>query len=417
VAAAAAVIMLIAGRLLGVTELFGVFAAVAALLLASAVRVRVPRVRAALSHRMAPEQMIAGQPAVLELFVENTAPQPTPANRLQLLPRQGGRHRILVPRLAPGERATVTIGLDTARRGPHTVDGYEVVVADGLGLARQRVTSSGALKYTVCPRIEELPQTLPLTAGSSGVESTRSAAQRLRSGLSALRGYIEGDDLRRIHWPTTARVGELMVREGGDPDFSNRSGTTILLGTRRGGGDAFERAVEVAASLAAAACHEGPFRLVTTGGYDSRMADGPVHLEEVTLQLATIQPSRRSELAGRAPEAAEILTQLAARIAGPDDWNVLLAVEAAATKEDLEVSSELLAQLPPRMGAVILVLVGGREPSFERLGRNELVVHLPPLLPMTEVWSAALDLPIGEVRSLETSVAAWGAVGVATEAV
>ena len=92
-------------------------------------------------------------------------------------------------------------------------------------------------------------------------------------------------------------------------------------------------------------------------------------------------------------------------------------MEAAATTEDLELSSELLAQLPPRMGAVILVLVGGREPSFERLGRNELVVHLPPLLSMTELWSAALDLPIGEVRSLETSAAAWGPVGVATEAV
>jgi uncharacterized protein (DUF58 family) len=417
VAAGAAVVLLIAGRLLGVTELFGVFAAIVALLVASAIRVRVPRVRAVLSHRMAPEQMVAGQPAVLELFVENTALQPTPANRLQLLPREGARHRILVPRLAPGERATVTIGLDTARRGLHTVDGYEVVVADGLGLARQRVTSSGALKYTVCPRIEELPQTLPLTAGSSGVESTRSAAQRLRSGLSALRGYIEGDDLRRIHWPTTARVGELMVREGGDPDFSTRSGTTILLGTRRGGGDAFERAVEVAASLAAAACREGPFRLVTTGGYDSRMADGPAHLGEVTLQLGTIQPTRRSELTGRAPEAAEILTQLAARIAGPEDWNVLLAVEAAAGKDDLELSSQLLAELPPRMGAIILVLVGGREPSFERLGRNELIVYLPPFMPMTEVWSAALDLPIGEVRALETAGAPWAPPGPVTEAV
>ena len=407
VVAAAALVMLVAGRLLGVTELFGLFAAMVALVLASVIRVRVPRVRAVLSHRMAPEQMTAGQPAVLELFVENTGLQPTPANRLQLLPREGGRHRILVPRLAPGERATVTIGLDTARRGPHRIHGYDVVVADGLGLATQRVTSSGVLSYVVCPRVEELPQTLPLTAGSSGVESTRSAAQRLRSGLSALRGYIEGDDLRRIHWPTTARVGELMVREGGDPDFSTRSGTTILLGTRRGGGDPFERAVEVAASLAAAACREGPFRLATTGGYDSGMADGPIHLEEITLQLATVQPARRSELAGRSPEGEQVLDQLASRIAGPDDWNVLLAVEAGTTTDDLELSSQLLMQLPARMGAVILVLVGGDEPRFERLGRNELVVHLPLLLPMTEVWSAALDLPIGEIRSVETAQAAW----------
>ncbi len=375
---------------------------------------RVPRVRAVLSHRMAPEQMTAGQPAVLELFVENTALQPTPANRLQLVPRGPGRHRILVPRLAPGERATATIGLDTARRGPHTIRGYDLLVTDGLGLALQRVISSGVLKYTVCPQVEELPQTLPLTAGSSAVESTRSAAQRLRSGLSTLRGYIEGDDLRRIHWPTTARVGDLMVREGGDPDVSTRAGTTILLGTRRSGGDDFERAVEVAASLAAAACREGPFRLVTTGGYDSGMASGPSHLEEVTLHLAVVQPSRRSEGA-RAPAGEQVLAELAARNTDPDDWNVLLAVEAGTSTGDLELSSELLAQLPVGMGAVIVVLVGGSEPRLERLARNELVVHLPTLLPMTEVWSAALDLPIGEVRSLEGS--GWASAGSHTGAV
>lgn len=410
-AAAAAVILLLAGRLLGVTEMFGLFAAIVALLIASAIRVKVPRVRAAVSHRMSPSQMTAGQPAVLELFLENTGFQPTPANRLQLVPRHGGRHRILVPRLAPGEQATVTIGLDTARRGPHTVQGYEVVVTDGLGLALQRVTSSGPLKYTVCPRVEELPQTLPLAAGSSGIESIRSAAQRLRSGLSNLRGYIEGDDFRRIHWPTTARVGDLMVREGGDPDQSARSGTTILLGTRRGGGDAFERAVEVAASLAAAACREGPFRLVTTDGYDSQMAVGASHLEEVMLQLAIVQPGRASERPGRALESEVILGHLAPRSTDPDDWNVLLTVEAGATIADLELSPDLLAQLPARAGAVIIVLVGGREPCFERLGRNELVVHLPTLLPLTEVWSAALDLPVGESRSVEMA----GASGIAAE--
>src|ERR1700678_3322552 len=270
-AVAAGLVMLVVGRILGVTELFGIAMAILALVVTSAVRVRISHVRATVSARLSPEVIEATQPTVLEVFVENKGLVQTPNARLQLVPRGGGRHRVLIPRLAPGERATVTIGLDSSRRGRHGITGYDVVLTDGLGLATERLVSTGSIAYLVRPRTEELPHTLPLTAGLGGRESTHSSAERILTGASMLRGYVPGDDLRRIHWPTTARVGELMVREGGDPDLSSRSGTTILLGTRSAGGDGFERAVEVTASLVAAAAREGPFRLVTTGGYDSRM--------------------------------------------------------------------------------------------------------------------------------------------------
>jgi uncharacterized protein (DUF58 family) len=408
----ACVVLLIAGRVLGVTELFGVLAAVAVLVIVSVVRVRGAHVRTSISARLSPEVIEAGQPTVLELFVENTGVVPTPANRLQMLPAGGGRHRILVPRLSPGERATVTIGLDSSRRGRHAISGYDVVLGDGLGLATDRLTSTGSVAYLVRPRIEELPHTLPLSAGLGGYESTHSAAERILTGASMLRGYVPGDDLRRIHWPTTARVGELMVREGGDPDFSRRSGTTIVLGTNRGGGDTFERAVEIAASLATVAAREGQLRFLTTGGYDSEMSDGPAHLEGITVQLATLEPTdaplpsrhRRLPAGDSAPEAPAEEHPMIGRLTGRgwmDDLNVLITVEAAERTEDAELNPDVLAQLPPGVGTLVLVLVGSEDPRFERLARNEIAVHLPVGRAIHDLWNMALDLPIGESRALD----------------
>lgn len=431
-------VMLVAGRVLGVTELFGISAALLALVVVSVVRMRTSHVRASVSTRLSPEVIEAGQPTVLELFVENTGLVPTPASRLQLVPTGGGRHRILIPRLAPGERATVTIGLDSSRRGRHGISGYDVLLTDGLGLSSQRLVSTGTVTYLVRPRTEELPHTLPLSAGPGGHESTHSAAERILTGASMLRAYVPGDDLRRIHWPTTARVGELMVREGGDPDSSNRSGTTIVLGTNRGGGDAFERAVEIAASLASVAQREGMLRVLTTAGYDSGLAYGSGHLEAIGLQLATVQPQdaplpsrhRRQgaapgasrlpggggdiDAAGRPTSAApgragidaeaaatEFLQRIFGRVSSHEEWNVLVVVEAVNRLEDAEINPDVLASVSQRVGTVVLVLVCGDVPRLERLARNQIAVFLPVGRAMHDVWITALDLPIGEARAVD----------------
>jgi uncharacterized protein (DUF58 family) len=432
-------VMLLAGRILGVTELFGISMAILALAVASVVRVRISHVRTSVSARLSPEVIEATQPTVLELFVENTGMSQTPGTRVQIVPTGGGRHRVLIPRLAPGERAAVTIGLDTSLRGRHAITGYDVVLTDGLGLATVRLVSTGSISYIVRPRTEELPHVLPLTAGLGDRESTHSAAERILTGASMLRGYVPGDDLRRIHWPTTARIGELMVREGGDPDTDNRSGTTIVLGTKRGPGDAFERAVEIASSLAAVAVREGLLRLVTTSGYDSGLGHGEAHVDAIGLQLAILQPDdaplpsrhRRSGGGGangtangerdgstaETSEAGSIVSCLGLRRGTREEWNILVAVEAVRRPEDAEFNAGVLAEISGRVGTVVLVLVGGEAPRFERLARNEIAVFLPVGRAMHDIWNTALDLPIGEARSVDVTASeleradkAWPAV-------
>ena len=97
-------------------------------------------------------------------------------------------------------------------------------------------------------------------------------ASRVPVGLDffGLREYEVGDDLRRVHWRSTARTGELMLRQDEMP-WEARS--TILLDTRPSThhGESFERAVEIAASLATAMCRGRRLvRFMTTGGVEIR---------------------------------------------------------------------------------------------------------------------------------------------------
>ena len=66
-----------------------------------------------------------------------------------------------------------------------------------------------------------------------------------------MRSYQEGDDLRRIHWPSVARTGELMIRQN---ETSKRANGLVFLDNReaalgRSHATAFERAVSCAASV------------------------------------------------------------------------------------------------------------------------------------------------------------------------
>jgi uncharacterized protein (DUF58 family) len=81
-----------------------------------------------------------------------------------------------------------------------------------------------------------------------------------------IREYAPGDDLRRVHWPSTARRGQLMVRHLVD---TAQAFTVVLLDQRpaRYSPETFEEAVDVAASVVSAmSAGTAPVQLRTTGG-------------------------------------------------------------------------------------------------------------------------------------------------------
>ncbi len=382
-----AVAMLVAGRILGVTELFGLAAAAGAVVAFGVTRVRSPRLRVALSAEVAPPVLSVGDPATLELSIENSGTVPTPTGRLHLVPTGGGDGPLVeVPRLVPGERATVSLRLPTGRRGRHEVAGFDAVLVDGLGTARRSLTRVGTSRYGVRPVAEPLSGAVPSGGGGADLETTRSSADRLRSGASLLRPYLPGDDLRRIHWPTTARIGDLMVREGGDRERDVSTGVTVVLAQRYvptdrdGGADGFEEAVSAAASLLTAACSEGPFRLVVAGGADTGEAAGPRHLDT----------------------ALETLTDVAGRAVRPDDGGRVPGLPKGALEErvvlfvgacpELALMATLFgaapAQLIPSSSALVEVAAGAADSGLELVSRRHLSVSLRLGGSLEELWES-----------------------------
>jgi uncharacterized protein (DUF58 family) len=197
-------------------------------------------------------------------------------------------------------------------------------------------------------------------------ENGISAAERLVVGTSMLRHYAPGDDLRHVHWRTTARVGELMVRDGGDLDEPDRIATTVLLdvGDETTPVDELDRAVEVAASVLSAAADEslsgasGAYRLLTTTGLDTGGQRGHENLQNLLIALAGVMPPPT-----RSPSRFEAAV---ASLGRPGYDEVLVIVGAFG---DRGPDGELLEELARVYAAVVLVLVGPA-PSPPQAGKQ-----------------------------------------------
>ncbi len=328
------------GRVLGVPELLGLAAATVVVVLAALVRVRIGKGAVTVSARAVPSVVEAGEPARVELTIEEAGDAGWLSSPVVLMAEDSQEPvvhqpaKIVVPRLGRGERARASFEIPTRRRGVIAAGAYKAVVTDPLGLARRRLSSSRAVRCVVLPQIEPLATVLPEGLAWVEDESTRSAAERLITGSSMLRRYAQGDDLRRVHWRTTARVGELMVRDGGDREEP-------------------DRAVEVAASVLAAAAGassvgiSGDYRLVTTTGLESDVLRGYEGLRDTLIALAGVGPSPAA--AGR--RFGETLD----RLGQPDRDEVLVIVGAFG---DSPPDPAALEHLAHAFSAVVLVLVG-----------------------------------------------------------
>jgi len=349
------------GRVLGIPELFGLAAAAMVVTLAALVRVRLARTAITLSARAVPPIVSPGEPALVEIIVEeaNVIGRFSTEVVLEADDSQSSGFRqpaeIVVPRLGRPGRAHASFELPTLRRGFVTAGAYEAVVTDPLGLARRSLGESRAVTCVVLPRVEPLETVTPKGLAWAGVESTRSAAERLITGSSTLRRYAQGDDLRRVHWRTTARVGELMVREGGDRDDPDRVATTVLLdaGGEETPPDDLDRAVEVAASVLAAAADassarsSGAYRLVTTTGLDTDAQWGRNGLHAALVALAGVGPSP--------VPAPERLRAAVGRLGRPGHDEVLVIIGAF---EGSPPDPLALRDAARAYAAVVVVLVG-----------------------------------------------------------
>ena len=376
----AAVALLVGARVLGVVEL-AMLAAAAFLAVGTAiVRVRRQAVPLAAERVLRPSRAEAGSPARADLAVSNLGAKSTGVLAATDA-FDGGRRvaRFLVAPMTPGETAEAAYRLPTGRRGIYSVGPLTLSVTDPFGMAEASVTAAGIDRFVVYPRIEDV---LPIPGASSREARMGSLqASRVPVGLDffGLRQYEVGDDLRRVHWRSTARTGELMLRQDEMP-WESRS--TILLDTRASThqGESFERALEVAASLVTAVCRgRRQIRFLTTGGVEIR-SSGRDRYPVIMEYLAAVVPDESDHF--------DLLVHGLRRTGGDGP---LAAVLVNPGRGDLTA----LGALRSRVGLVMLAVLrpssyGGVDVGPPPAAPGAVTVPVSAGTPFRDAWNQAV---------------------------
>jgi uncharacterized protein (DUF58 family) len=267
---------------------------VLSVLAASRTRYRIHWVR-----EVSPARVPAGQTASVTIRLDNVSRLPTGLLLTEdTVPYSiGARPRFILDRIEPGGTRQLSYPIQPDHRGKFSIGPLHVRVADAFGLAKVGSTAASPCTLVVTPPVTALPRTA--LAGSWLGEGDARASTAAAAGEDDVvpRAYRDGDELRRVHWRSTARYGELMVRRE-EQRWRNRA--VLFLDTRqnghggRGPASSFEYAISAAASIGVHLAREeidGEF--VTDAG----AVKAPGSFEDVLLDtLAVIRPSRSTSL-------------------------------------------------------------------------------------------------------------------------
>ncbi|MEV7428822.1 DUF58 domain-containing protein [Nocardioides sp. NPDC092400] len=305
---AAGVTAIVCAVVLGQPALNRVGVLVLALPLLTAAVLSRSRYKLALVRTVAPQVVGAGQPARVSLTLTNEGRAPS---GLLLLEDQvpyvlGSRPRFVLEGISHGWKRQVAYQVRSDVRGRFELGPMSVRVADPFGLVELGRAFQTTAALTVTPRTVVLPS-IPLGGGWTGAGDNRPRAFATGSAEDVtVREYRRGDDLRRVHWRSSARTGELMVRREEQP-WQSRATLFIdnRAGVHRGQGVAssIEAAVSAAASIAVHLCRRGfAVRLVTAAGEDHGSAwhqrDADVGEGPLLEALAVLRPIATPRLDG-----------------------------------------------------------------------------------------------------------------------
>lgn len=272
------------------------------------------RYRLSCVREITPVRVQAGQTATVSLQLENPGRVPT---GLLLLEDQvpyvlGSRPRFVLDQLRPRWQRTMTYQVRSEVRGRYPIGPLSVRISDPFGFVELLRSFTSRAVLVVTPVVVELAR-VRLSGDWSGTGDNRPRAFAAAGSEDiTVREYRLGDDLRRIHWRSTARTDELMVRREEQP-FQSRA--TVVLDTRasahRGSGPAssFEYAVSACASIGAHLAGLGfTVRVLTDdvrateAAWHDRGISGPQEVQMLLESLALVTTSKRSDFSAASPD-------------------------------------------------------------------------------------------------------------------
>lgn len=287
-----AIAFVVAGKALYIFAYGTLFLVVASYLLAPR-NLKLEGVRAGLlpraqqGDRLEVEVQLTAQKRVSTFILEERVPE-----------RLGRTVKVPVPRLGRDITVRHRYSLRCERRGVYEVGPLVAVTSDPLGLTERETVIADSFEMLVHPRVEEVSDR-PLTRRYEDPPIRPPVSKPWPSGLEfyGMREYQPGDELRRIVWRASARVGKLMVRQA---EEGITDSITIILDTDRGRhswegdySESFETGVRAAASLAAKHLREGyEIRCEANAGPLTRTMRGAKHQLPLLDSFARVEMSR-----------------------------------------------------------------------------------------------------------------------------
>lgn len=289
----------LAGYLLGERGLFCVGIALMALPLLAAAAIRRAQYRLGTSRAISPPRVPAGHTATVTLRLENVSRIPTGLLLAEdTVPYAlGTRPRYVLDKIERNGFRELTYSLRSDLRGKFEIGPLQLRAADSFGLVELSRSLSGRTSFVVTPRVVPLPRTV--VSRSWAGEGDGRARMSSTAGEDDVipRAYRDGDELRRVHWRSTARYGELMVRR---EEQRWRNKATVFLDSRSlahvgsGAASSFEMAVSAAASLGVHVAQEGLTGQFVTEGDVIR--SGPFFEDRLLDSLAVLRSASTRSL-------------------------------------------------------------------------------------------------------------------------
>ena len=275
---------------LGLESLAGLGVAAVLLLAAALAWVSMRRPQLDIERSVRPARLHVGTEG--RVVLEGTAGTDVPLLALTDRVDDGRRAaRFLIPPTRAGAPLRAVYRIPTSRRGRHVVGPLDAAITDPFGIARRSFVVREPIDVVICPRVHAV---VPPRRGGGGepaahVEGSRAPALEPLGEFLALREYQPGDDPRTVHWRSSARRGELVVRQD---EAASPGRVVLLLDTRVDvyTDDAFETAVEAMASLAVSLRRShAPVEVITTAG-ELLGRPGPGSVELLLERLAVVEP-------------------------------------------------------------------------------------------------------------------------------
>jgi uncharacterized protein (DUF58 family) len=363
--------LLAGGRLLGLVQLW-VLATAALLALLGAIVWTSTRTVDVQATGLVVRRLLVGVDGRVDLTVVSAGSRATPMLTLTDAFDGGRRYaRFLLSPLAPETTARAAYRVPTERRGRYEIGPLRASVGDPFGLSSRVWRAAGLDEVVVQPRVHDV---MPLPEG--GGDDLDSDDRRVVGQLDVageflmLREYAPGDDLRRVHWKSTARHQRLMIRQD---ESRRRAPVLVLLDVRSAAHnrESFELAVEAVASIVTSLERDQRRVEVRTTSGERLGQAGRRHLASLMDELAVIEPTGVGRLAPRGARPSAVV-----------------AVLGRPREGDLLV----LERLTRRRGmlAVVVTRPDGQSSMLATRRTVPLAVNVTPERPFPIAWNEAV---------------------------